>query len=106
MDKYKIRVCLYKGEFVRYFSQLDLVKILERALRRTELPLYLTRGFNPHVKMSFGDALKLGKEGKVEVIFYFSQKVPPSVVKDKLLPQLPQGLDVIDCIIYDSYRNQ
>ncbi|UCC95913.1 MAG: DUF2344 domain-containing protein [Candidatus Omnitrophota bacterium] len=78
-----------------YFSQLDLVHILERALRRSGLPLYYTQGFNPRTKISFSNGLKLGVEGVVGVTFYFTQAIGFSHLRDALKPQLPQGLNIL-----------
>ncbi|MBU1112978.1 MAG: TIGR03936 family radical SAM-associated protein [Candidatus Omnitrophica bacterium] len=94
--KFPIAVILHKhGEMV-YFSQLDLIHILERALRRSDLPLYFTQGFNPHVKISFKNGLKLGQEGFIEVIFYFTENIVFCRLKEILQPQLPEGLEIID----------
>ncbi|MBU0694370.1 MAG: TIGR03936 family radical SAM-associated protein [Candidatus Omnitrophica bacterium] len=98
INKFPLKIILYKKDEMIYFSQLDLVRILERALRRSNLPLVFTQGFNPRVKMSFSSALKLGVEGRVEVIFYFSQKISPYKLKEQLLSQLPAGLEIIECV--------
>lgn len=94
VTKYPLKATFYKNKEMVYFSQLDIMHILERALRRTDLPLYFTQGFNPHVKMSFVKALKLGVEGEIEVTFYFSCEVNSAQLKDKLSPQLPRGLEL------------
>jgi radical SAM-linked protein len=92
--KYPLKVIFRKSKNMIYFSQLDLVKVLERALRRTTLPLYFTQGFNPHVKLSFNKALKLGIEGEIEVTLYFSRKISLSLLQTELSPQLPSGLEI------------
>ncbi|MBE9566917.1 MAG: DUF2344 domain-containing protein, partial [Proteobacteria bacterium] len=57
-------VCRYrKGNEVRWLSHLDVKRTLERAMRRAELPLVLTRGYNPHLKLSLGPPLPLGATG-------------------------------------------
>ncbi|MCP4653209.1 MAG: DUF2344 domain-containing protein [Candidatus Omnitrophica bacterium] len=86
----KVRYCK-SGEMV-YFSQLDIMHIFDRALRRTELPLYFTQGFTPRLKMSFGNALKLGVAGESEVTFYFLQEVSYDQLCQLLSNQLPEGL--------------
>ncbi|MCM8820111.1 MAG: TIGR03936 family radical SAM-associated protein [Candidatus Omnitrophica bacterium] len=91
-DKFLIKCRLYKSSDMIYFSQLDLAKILERALRRSGLPTCYTEGFNPRVKLSFGRALKLGVEGTEEVTFYFSHPIEPLQLINRLQPQLPEGL--------------
>ncbi len=93
MDKrFKIRVTIRKEGIMRYFSQLDLVRILERALRRTQLPIFFTQGFNPRVKMSFNKALKLGERGDIEVTFHFREKVDEELFRIKLAKNLPKGI--------------
>ena len=93
--KYPLTIVLQKSESMIYFSQLDLAHILERALRRTDLPLYFTQGFNPHVKISFRKALKLGTEGTIEATFYFAEEISERKLTDSLTPQLPSGLTVL-----------
>ncbi len=95
-ERFLLKVKLQKHQQMKFFSQLDLVRVLGRALRRTDLPIYFTKGFNPHVKLSFGDALKLGQEGIVDITFYFTAKIPVDEFKDKLIPQLPRGLSIVE----------
>ncbi|UCD14978.1 MAG: DUF2344 domain-containing protein [Candidatus Omnitrophota bacterium] len=93
--KYPVKITLYKKGEMIYFSQLDIMHVLERALRRTPLALFYTQGFNPHVKISFSKALKLGVEGKIEVTLYFTSKVSLDELTGNLTPQLPAGLDIV-----------
>ncbi|MFA6281383.1 MAG: TIGR03936 family radical SAM-associated protein [Candidatus Omnitrophota bacterium] len=84
-----------KSGEMAFFSQLDLGLVLERALRRTQLPLYFTQGFRPHAKISFSQALKLGVEGEEEATFYFTEKIKPQELQENLAPQLPSGLAIL-----------
>ena len=92
--KFPLKVIFHKGEEMVYFSQLDIFHLLERALRRSNLPVYFTQGFNPHVKISFSSGLKLGIEGKIESTLYFNKKITFEEFKNALQPQLPQGLEI------------
>jgi len=92
--KYPVKVMLSKSKDMRFFSQLDLFRLLERALRRSGLPVYFTQGFNPRVKISFVSALKLGIEGQIEATFYFTEYVSPATLKEKMGPQLAEGLEI------------
>ena len=94
--KFPLKIIFHKYGQMRYFSQLDLVHILARALRRTGLPVYFTQGFTPRVKMSFARALKLGVEGYVDVTLYFTDKISFAFLRKELSSQLPQGLDIIE----------
>ncbi len=91
--RFLLKLTLYKKGDMIYYSQLDMFHLLEKALRRADLPLYFTKGFSPHVKISFPFALRLGIEGKIEAILYFTEEVSLSKIKEALWPELPQGLE-------------
>ncbi len=55
-----LRLGYRQGEPVRFISQLDLLRELERTFRRAELPLVYTEGFSPRPKLSVGPPLPLG----------------------------------------------
>jgi len=93
--RFPLKLIFYKKDDMIYYSQLDLFHILRKALRRAQLPVYFTQGFNPNVKISFPFALKLGIEGKVEAILYFTEELAPSKIKETLSPELPQGLEIL-----------
>jgi radical SAM-linked protein len=94
-NRYSLKITLQKSGEMVYFSQLDLVRILERALRRTTLPLYFTLGFTPRVKLSFANGLKLGIEGHIGVTLYFTENISPQRLQEELASQLPSGLKII-----------
>ncbi|MCF7870845.1 MAG: TIGR03936 family radical SAM-associated protein [Candidatus Omnitrophica bacterium] len=93
-NKFSVSLELEKSGEMIYFSQLDLSLILQRSLRRTNLPNYFTQGFRPHIKISFQGALKLGKPGKIRATFYFKKKLSLEKVITELNAQLPEGLKV------------
>ncbi|MBP2644669.1 MAG: hypothetical protein H6Q75_109 [Firmicutes bacterium] len=62
----KFRVEITKGEEIRYISHLDYARTIERALRRSKLPMAYSEGFNPHMKFSFASALSVGVASQAE----------------------------------------
>ena len=96
IEKYPVSITLRKENEMIYFSQLDLVHLLERALRRSGLPNYFTQGYNPRIKISFKGGLKLGIEGKIDIVLYFIEEVDKNTVIEKLQNQLPKGLTVLE----------
>ena len=92
--KHPLKATLHKSGEMIYFSQIDLIHILEKALRRTDLPLYFTQGFRPRVKISLLTGLKLGLEGAIDAVFYFSRDISPGCLKESLSKELPEGLDI------------
>lgn len=56
----KLRLALSKGEELRFLSHLDFAKSVERTIRRANIEMAYSEGFNPHMKISFSSALGLG----------------------------------------------
>lgn len=53
-----IRVKYKKGEEVKYVGHLDTMRTFTRCLKRTNIPVEYSKGFNPRIQISF--ALPLG----------------------------------------------
>ena len=80
---------------MKYISHLDLMRLLMRALRRADLPVKITQGFNPHPKLSIKWALKLGVESdNEEAIVVLKELIKPEEFKERLQKQLPEGIQI------------
>ena len=62
----KKQLVFYKGGLLKFVGHLDLMRTLQRALRRANVPLAYSQGFNPHPLMSFASPLALGCVGEKE----------------------------------------
>lgn len=62
----KIRFKFSKTGCYKYFSHLDIISILSRAVRRAKIRVKYSEGFNPRPKMSFGPPTPLGIESHAE----------------------------------------
>jgi radical SAM-linked protein len=82
-----------KTGLLRFISHLDLVRLFTRAVRRAQLPVAYTRGFNPHPKLSLGPPLVVGAIGLHEYLDLELEKpIPPQKAEAQLGMQLPEGL--------------
>lgn len=61
-----VRVWFKKMGMSRYVSHLDLMRAMTRALRRANVPLWYTEGYNPHPYITFALPLSLGMESLCE----------------------------------------
>lgn len=66
--EFRLRICYAKRGRLRYLSHLEVVRSLERAVRRAGLPYAVTKGFNPHMKAAFGPALPVGTASEREYL--------------------------------------
>jgi len=96
----KYNLVFSKGYEVRYISHLDLMRTFERALRRSDLPLQYSAGFNPRIKMSFALPLPVSIEGELELAsLELSAHISPETIKSKLNQALPTGISIIKCFL-------
>ncbi len=97
----RIRLSFEKTNPMHLVSHLDLMRILERSLRRCELPVSYSGGFHPLPRIQIALALPLGVEAFgewMDIDFY--QKINPESVISELQQVLPAGINLLkaDCI--------
>jgi radical SAM-linked protein len=87
-----------KAESVRWLGHLDILRAFERAVRRAELPIAFTLGFNPRVRINFASALSTGITGSVEpAVVELTDAMAPDEVSARLNNVLPPGIRVSGC---------
>ncbi|HEX7899186.1 MAG TPA: TIGR03936 family radical SAM-associated protein [Planctomycetota bacterium] len=102
MNIFSYRIRFTKTGRMRFLSHHDLMRLFERALRRTGLPLRMTEGYNPHPIISFPTALGLGIESLDEVLeFELTGWTAPRQIETTLGGQLPEGVKVVSCEAFD-----
>ena len=67
MPRQRIRIRYSKLGRLKFIGHKDLLRVLEALFRRARLPLAMSNGFHPKVRMSFPCALALGFESTDEV---------------------------------------
>ena len=99
-DFCKIKIKYEKGEEIRFISHLDHMRVLERAIRRAELPIGYSQGFNPRMLISYKTkALKVGESSsECEAELTFSDWIKPDIIKEMLNNMLPSGFRILDAI--------
>lgn len=91
-----VRAVFSKTGRAVYISHLDLNRCMQRAFRRSKLPIWYTEGFNPHPYIMFALALSLGFESRCEVMdFTLTEEIPFDEIKQRLNDVLPEGLEII-----------
>ena len=75
---------------LKHIGHLDLMRAMQRALRRSGLPVCYSQGFNPHILLSFAAPLSVGMEGEREVMEVpLSEDVAPDTFIARLNDALP-----------------
>ena len=82
------------------------MRLFARALRRADLPICITEGFNPHPKISIRRALKLGLESEAEeATISLKEIVTEKDFVDRLQKQMPAGIKIKEACYVSSNNN-
>ncbi|MBN1543244.1 DUF2344 domain-containing protein, partial [candidate division KSB1 bacterium] len=104
-EKRVVRIKYRRDQEMRFFSHLDLMRLLERALRRAHVQVVYTEGFNPHPKIAYGPSLATGHLSDAEY-FDLCTFTPRSTVVEKLAVELPEGMEIVDSrTLYQKSRS-
>ena len=93
------RIIIRFGKFgpLKYTSNLDLAKIWERVLRRADIPLQYSQGFNTRPRIALASALPLGITSECELLdMSLREPVAPGELVNRLAAVSPEGLRVYD----------
>lgn len=92
----KVRIKFSKVGPVKFIGHLDTMRYFQKALRRAELPVAYSSGFNPHIIMSFAAPLGVGTTSLGE---YFDMElvedVPTKVIEERLDAAMVEGFHVV-----------
>jgi radical SAM family uncharacterized protein/radical SAM-linked protein len=92
----RLRFRFSKTGSLALLSHLDLVRLMERALRRSGLPVSFTGGFHPLPRVQFALALPLGAEADGEWMdLEYTQPIDPTEALQRLQAQLPAGFALL-----------
>jgi len=94
MSKYILKYS--RGEEVKYISHLDFVRFIHRVIRRADLPMEFSQGFNPHPIMTVAMPLSVGVTSDSEYMkIGFSKDFPEEYIKDTLNNNMPNGFKIL-----------
>lgn len=88
-----------KGEEIKFIGHLDIVTAFQRAIKRADLPIAYSNGFNPHQQIDFASPLSLGyvSEGEYGDL-KLTQDIEPKEVMERLNAVLPDGMVIKELI--------
>ncbi|MCY4062293.1 MAG: TIGR03936 family radical SAM-associated protein [Chloroflexi bacterium] len=93
----RLRVTFGKSGPLIYTSNLDTAKIWERVLRRADLPILYTKGFNTRPRISLAMPLPLGISSECEILEISLREqidLCEDELRERLLSVSPKGLTI------------
>src|ERR1700733_7299748 len=89
----RLRIRYAKRGRLRFTSHRDVARMLERALRRAEIPMAFSAGFSPPPKLSYAGAAPTGVASEAEYLeIALAERRDPAEVLAALDGALPPGI--------------
>ena len=80
----------------RYVSHLDLMRAMTRSVRRANVPLWYTEGYNPHPYLTFALPLSLGMESLYESMdMRIEGESTNAEIFEMMKGSMPPGIEII-----------
>lgn len=84
-----------KSARLRHIGHLDIMRSVQRALRRSGLPVAYSQGFNPHILITFASALSTGAIGKREIMdVTMAEEVTPEAFLAAMNAAMPPDMQL------------
>lgn len=93
----RLRVEYSAGPELKFLANLDMMHLMERALRRAGIPYHLSEGFNPHIRLSMGTVLPVGVWGKHEYFDLDLEAMDRQEFISCMNEVLPGAVNITDC---------
>lgn len=91
----RIRFQLSRGDELRFLSHLDFLRLIERAVRRAQLPVAYSGEEHRLMKLSFGPPLPVGATSDAEFFEITLEGIANSAMMEQFAKGLPNGLRVM-----------
>ena len=102
----EVRMSFQKTGMAKFISHLDTVRCITRAMKRANVPIWFTEGFNPHAFLTFAMPLSLGFESLCETVdFRLMEEVDLNELAKRLNSALPVDITVKEIYVYETSPN-
>lgn len=93
----RLRLRYARRGAARFTSHRDFGRILERALRRAEIPMAYSSGFSPHPRISYANSAPTAAASEAEYVeLALASECDPVKVQAALNAVMPRGLVFLD----------
>lgn len=101
-----VRMSFEKTGMAKFISHLDTVRCITRAMKRANVPIWFTEGFNPHAFLTFAMPLSLGFESLCETVdFRLMEEVDLNDLAERVNNALPVDITVKEIYIPEMSPN-
>lgn len=95
-----VRLKFVKLGKLQYISHLDLQRSFNRIIVRSGIPVWYSKGFNPHIKLVFSTPLSVGTQSECEFLdIRLDRDMPTEQVMELLNAEMTDEMHIVDAYI-------
>ncbi|MBU3145567.1 TIGR03936 family radical SAM-associated protein [Clostridium sp. CF012] len=88
-----------KDSEIKFIAHLDLMRTLQKIIKRSELPIEYSKGFNPHMAVSIAQPLSVGTHSSGEYMdVVLNCELEEKYIMDKMNENSPRGIKILDVV--------
>lgn len=96
-----------KEENIKFISHLDVLKTIQKNIRRAELPIEYSKGFNPHMSTSIAQPLSVGVYSSGEYMdMVLESEMDENEIIDRLNKTAPSGIKYLSALAIPYVEGQ
>ncbi|WML35687.1 TIGR03936 family radical SAM-associated protein [Clostridium sp. OS1-26] len=96
-----------KEDSIKFVAHLDLMRTIQRMMKRSGLPVQYSKGFNPHINMSLAQPLAVGVYSSGDYLdAAFDEELDESTIVEKLNLSAPMGIKVFEAVKIKEEQNK
>lgn len=100
-----VRIKFAKFGTMKFISHLDVMRFFQKAIRRAELDVSYSEGFNPHQIMSFASPLGVGQTSEGEYLDMEFHSVPSmDELCERLNSTMTEGMQILSAELLPEYQ--
>ena len=88
-----------KDSEIKFVAHLDLMRTLQKVIKRSELPIEYSKGFNPHMAVSIAQPLSVGVHSNGEYMdVVLGRELEENYIMVKMNENTPRGIKILDVV--------
>jgi len=88
-----------KDSEIKFVAHLDLMRTIQKVIKRSDLPIEYSKGFNPHMAVSIAQPLPVGVHSNGEYMdIVLSAELEEKYIMDKMNENTPRGIKILDVV--------
>ena len=84
---------------IKFIAHLDLMRTIQKVIKRSELPIEYSKGYHPHMAVSIAQPLSVGVYSKGEYAdVVLTEDLEEKYIMDKMNENTPRGIKILDVV--------